>query len=148
MKTRLLPPKYLNLLLLIAVGLHFVIPVKRIISPSFSYVGVAIILLGVILNVWSGSTLRRNNTTIDFNHIPKQLVTDGPFRFSRNPIYLSGVILSLGVTIALGSLIIFIYLIALFVILNWIYIPFEEGRLENEFGQNYHDYKQSVRRWI
>jgi len=103
-------------------------------------------LLGVTLNIWAGGTLRRNNTTIDFNSTPKQLVTDGPFRFSRNPIYLSGVILSLGVAIALGSLIMFIYLVALFIILNWFYIPFEEDWLENEFGQNYHDYKRSVRR--
>jgi protein-S-isoprenylcysteine O-methyltransferase Ste14 len=148
MKNKFLPPTYLNFLLLIAIGLHFVIPTKRIISPSYSYVGVILILLGVILNVWSGGTLRRANTTIDFNRTPKQLVTDGPFRFSRNPIYLSGVILSLGFAIALGSLIMFIYLIALFIILNWFYIPFEERRLENEFGQNYHDYKRIVRRWI
>ncbi len=146
MKNRLLPPKYLNFLLLVAIGLHFIIPIKKIISPSYSYVGVILILLGVTLNIWAGGTLRRNNTTIDFNSTPKQLVTDGPFRFSRNPIYLSGVILSLGVAIALGSLIMFIYLVALFIILNWFYIPFEEDWLENEFGQNYHDYKRSVRR--
>ncbi len=148
MKKRFLPPGYLNILLVFAIGLHFVFPIKRIVPTSFSFAGVVLIVLGVILNIWSGSTLRRSNTTIDFGETPNRLVTDGPFRFSRNPIYLSGVTLSLGLTISFGSLILLIFSIALFVILNSFYIPIEENRLANEFGRSYHEYKQSVSRWI
>lgn len=148
MKNRFLPPSYLNILLVLAIVLHFVFPIKRIITSSFSFVGVLLIVLGVILNIWSGDTLRRSNTTIDFNGTPNRLVTDGPFRFSRNPIYLSGVTLSLGVAIVLGSMVIFIFTIALFVILNSFYIPFEENKLASEFGGSYDEYKRSVRRWI
>lgn len=148
MKNRLLPPGYLNIFLVLAIVLHFIFPIKKIVSPSYSFVGFILIVLGVILNIWSGNTLRRSNTTIDFTGTPSRLVTDGPFRFSRNPIYLSGVSLSLGVTIALGSLIMLIFSTVLFVILNRFYIPFEENRLADEFGRKYHEYKRSVRRWI
>ena len=87
-------------------------------------------------------------TTIDFYEAPNRLVTDGPFHISRNPIYLSGVILSLGVAILLGSLITFVFPIALLVILDRYYVPFEEKRLEETFGTQYLEYKQRVRRWI
>lgn len=146
MKNRLLSPSYFNFLLVLAIGLHFVLPIKRMMSSL--QVGFILITLGIILNMWSGGTLRRNNTTIDFNGTPYRLVTDGPFRFSRNPIYLSGVILSLGVAIILGSLIIFIFAIVMFVIMDRFYIPIEENNLANEFGRSYHEYKQRVRRWI
>jgi protein-S-isoprenylcysteine O-methyltransferase Ste14 len=58
------------------------------------------------------------------------------------------VILSLGVAILLGSLITFVFPIALLVILDRYYIPFEEKRLEETFGAEYLEYKQKVRRWI
>ncbi|NIN35600.1 MAG: hypothetical protein GTO60_11145, partial [Gammaproteobacteria bacterium] len=65
--------------------------------------GLIFILFGVVLNVWSSRLLKKKGTAIDFYEAPNRLVTDGPFRISRNPIYLSGVILSLGIAILLGS---------------------------------------------
>ena len=69
-------------------------------------------------------------------------------RISRNPIYLSGLLLSLGLAVLLGSLIPFFFPIALFLILDRLYIPSEEKRLAETFGQPYLDYKKSVRRWF
>ena len=75
-------------------------------------------------------------------------MTDGPFRISRNPTYLSGVILLFGIAILLGSLITFAFPIALILILNGLYIPVEEAELEERFGTEYVEYKRKVRRWI
>jgi len=148
MKDRLPPPTYLNALIPLAIVLHLVLPIKRIIYSPYTYLGSILILLGVVLNIWSGRQLRKMNTTIDFYGRPSELATDGPFRISRNPIYLSGVILSLGIAILLGSLITFAFPIALFLILNGLYIPSEEEVLEKTFGREYLEYKQRVRRWI
>jgi len=77
-----------------AVGMHFILPVRRIIQPPFTYFGLIPILLGVSLNVWSANLLKKKNKTIEFDDLPKGLVTNGPFRISRNPVYPGGVILN------------------------------------------------------
>jgi len=148
MKGKLPPPTCLNTFIPLAIALHFVLPIKRIIYPPYTYLGSTLILLGVVLNIWSVRLLRRMNTTIDFYGRPKELAIDGPFRISRNPTYLSGVILSLGIAILLGSVITFAFPVALFLILNGLYIPSEEEVLEKTFGREYLEYKQKVGRWI
>jgi protein-S-isoprenylcysteine O-methyltransferase Ste14 len=148
MQNKLIPPRYLNLFLLVPIALHFILPIKSIIHAPHTYVGILFILLGVALNAWSVAQLRKNHTTVDFHGTPNELVIGGPFRLSRNPIYLSGVTLSFGVAILLGSLITFVFPIALFAVLNAFYIPVEELALENTFGNSYLQYKRKARRWI
>lgn len=148
MKNRLIPPTYFNLFIPSAIVLHFVMPIRRIIHPPANTIGLALIALGLGLNMWSVRTMKRAKTTTDFNKTPDRLVLEGPFRFSRHPIYLSGVILSTGVAITLGSLVTFTFPIALFILLDRLYIPVEEKSLEMLFGSPYLDYKTRVRRWI
>jgi protein-S-isoprenylcysteine O-methyltransferase Ste14 len=148
MRNKLLPPTYLNTFLVLAIGLHFILPIKRIIHPPYTYSGLIIILFGVALNVWSARLLKKKSAAIDFYETPTRLVIDGPFRISRNPLYLGGVILSLGIAVLLGSLITFVFPTALLLILDKLYIPVEEKRLEKTFGKKYLEYKQRVRRWI
>ena len=148
MRDKLLPPSYLNIFLVLPIGLHFVLPIKRIVHSPYTYLGFVFILLGLALNTWSVRELKKRNTTVDFQEMPNRLVTDGPFRISRNPLYLGGVILSLGIAILLGSLITFGFPVALLLILDRLYIPAEETRLEKIFGEEYLEYRQKVRRWI
>jgi protein-S-isoprenylcysteine O-methyltransferase Ste14 len=148
MRNKLLPPTYLNTFLVLAIGLHFILPIKRIIHSPYTYFGLIIILFGVALNVWSARLLKKKSATVDFHETPTRLVTDGPFRISRNPLYLGGVILSLGIAVLLGSLITFVFPTALLLILDKLYIPVEEEGLEKTFGKEYLEYKQRVRRWI
>jgi len=136
------------MLLVLAVGSHLILPIKGLIYAPYTYVGIAFVLAGVVLNVRSVALLKKHDTTVDFHRTPNELVIDGPFRLSRNPIYLSGVMLSLGISIALGSLITFVFPIALLTVLNRFYIPTEEAELEKAFGEEYLRYKQRVRRWI
>lgn len=148
MKNRLIPPSYFNAFLLLAIALHYVLPVKQLILPPYTYLGLLIILIGVGLNVWAVGTLKRRKTTIDFHDTPLRLVTDGPFGVSRNPVYLSGVTSSFGVAVLLGSLTTFVFPVVLMWILSRFYIPAEENALEDVFGSEYLAYKRRVRRWI
>jgi len=148
MKNKLPSPQWLNLFIWLAMGLHFLLPVKRIVYPPYTNLGWPLIVLGVTMNICSVRLLRKRNTTADFHGTPGGLVTDGPFRISRNPTYLSGVILLFGIAILLGSLITFAFPIALILILNGLYIPVEEAELEERFGTEYVEYKRKVRRWI
>jgi protein-S-isoprenylcysteine O-methyltransferase Ste14 len=148
MKSRRFSPTRFNLFLVLAIGLHFVLPIKKIIYAPYTYSGIIFILLGGVLNIWSVALLKKNGTTVDFHGTPNELMINGPFRISRNPIYLSGVILSLGLAILLGSLITFVFPVALLIILNYLYIPSEEVTLGQVFGEEFLQYKQKVRRWI
>lgn len=148
MRRKLLPPKYLNLLLVLAVVLHFLWPIRTVIQPPRTYLGLGIMLLGVVLNLWSARGLSEQSTPIDFQEAPNSLVVTGPYSRSRNPIYLSGVILSLGLAVLLGSLMAFLFPAGLFLILDRLYIPSEERVLARTFGKEYFDYKRRVRRWI
>lgn len=143
-----IPPSYLNLFPLLAVIFHFLIPIKILIPPPFTYLGILLIVLGLTLNIWSVRILREHQTTTEYNRAPSSLVMSGPFRLSRNPIYLSGVILLTGIAIFLGSLITFVFPILILLILEIIYIPSEEEILGNTFSDEYRSYKQKVRRWL
>ncbi|MFX0173489.1 MAG: methyltransferase family protein [Candidatus Hodarchaeota archaeon] len=70
---------------------------------------------------------------------------DGPYKFSRNPIYLSVIIILIGLAILAGSLSIFIIAILVFIILRKLFVSWEEKNLEEVFGKEYLEYKKHVR---
>ena len=104
--------------------------------------------LGIWLNIWADGLFKRKNTTVKPYEKSSFLVLEGSFRFSRHPMYLGMVIGLLGVAVLLGSLIVFLALIAFLLTMHIIFIPFEEKALEETFGQEYLDYKKRVRCWL
>lgn len=149
MKKRLIPPPaYFNIFIPLAIILHYATPIKRIIYPPANTIGLLLIALGLGLNMWSSRTMKDAKTSTSFHITPDRLILEGPFRFSRNPIYLSGVILLSGIALLLGSLVTFIFPAVLLLILDRVYIPIEERSLEVQFRSSYLDYKMQVRRWI
>ncbi|MFG1691430.1 methyltransferase family protein [Gemmatimonadota bacterium] len=148
MGSKLLPPKYLNAFFLLSIGLHSLLPIKKVVYPPLSYSGLAVIAAGIGLNLWSARVLRQRNKHTDFDTIPRALVTDGVFRFSRNPLYLGGVTVLGGIALFLGTLVTFVFPFALLLILDRFHIPFEERILEAEFGEEFREYRRRVRRWI
>lgn len=148
MKAKFINPSLFNLFIPISITTHLYFPIKILISSPFNYLGIVFILSGLILNNAASKHLRENQTLIDFNHPPNRMVSDGPFRLSRNPIYLSGFTVLFGMAILLGSLVTFCFPMLLFLLLNHIYIPLEEKEMEEMFGEDYVKYKHSVRRWL
>ena len=78
----------------------------------------------------------------------RKLITSGPYQFTRNPMYLGLVILTLGIAIWVGAWPMFGAPIALFATANWVHIPFEEAKMRRQFGPAYDNYVARVRRWI
>jgi protein-S-isoprenylcysteine O-methyltransferase Ste14 len=146
--TKTFPPTYLSALLVLEIVLHFIFPIRQMVRAPFTYLGVILFLIGLALNATWTRYLERQDTTSDFLENASRLVVGGPFQRSRNPIYLSGLLLSLGLAIFLGSLITLAIPVLLFLILNSVHIPDEEARLKELFGDEYFEYKQRVRRWL
>lgn len=113
----------------------------RVIGYGFGAAGLALI-------AWGGITLRRAGTTVRPDAGADRLVTDGPFRYRRNPIYMGEVLLFLGLAEATHN-IWFVIAAPLFAIaLYHLAILPEEQYLENRFGKAYLDYKERTRRWF
>jgi protein-S-isoprenylcysteine O-methyltransferase Ste14 len=139
---------YFLILLVLSVLLNFIFPVPAFLSPPSTYSGFLIIGVGFILALWSRSLFLRNSTTLQPSEEPTSLVTSGPFRISRNPIYLGMAAILLGVAVLQGTLVTLAFPVIFVTLIEFFIIPGEERKLEKIFGEPYRDYKKSVRRWL
>ena len=134
----------------IALGLviHFLWP-ARLIPPSVSTpIGAILTLVAVALFFSAVRTFRAAGTPIPGNHPTTTIVGTGPYRFSRNPIYLAFSFLQLGLAFWVNSLGVLITLIPAVALMSLVVIPREERYLEARFPSEYLAYKASVRRWL
>ena len=110
--------------------------------------GLALTASGIFLMLWSFVTLTRANTTV----IPWQqvsaIVATGPFRFSRNPIYLADAITYLGGSLAIHSWWPLLVVPAIVLVMRRKVIDREERYLTEHFGDAYREYQLRVRRWL
>lgn len=110
--------------------------------------GWLVVAIGLALFVWTLWTLARHHTTVNPYGGATELCTDGPFRFSRNPIYLGDWILLAGVSLLLHTLWPLVFVPLIWIMLRFGVIRHEEAHLEGKFGDAYRAYKARVRRWI
>ncbi len=136
------------ILLVLSVLLNFVFPVPAFLSPPSTYSGFLIIGFGLVLAFRSRSLFLKNATTLQLSEKPTSLVTSGPFRLSRNPIYLGMASVLSGVAVVLGTLVALVFPVLFVMLIEFFIIPGEERKLEKIFGEPYREYKKSVRRWI
>ncbi len=139
---------YFLILLILSVLLNFVFPLPAFLSPPFTYSGFLIIGFGLVMVLKSRSLFLKNATTLQPSEEPTLLVTSGPFRFSRNPIYLGMAAILLGVTVLQGTPVTLAFPVLFVTLIEFFIIPCEERMLEKIFGEPYRDYKKRVRRWI
>lgn len=92
--------------------------------------------------------MAKSGTPLPGNKPTLAIVRSGPFRWSRNPIYLAFVLLHLGVALAYGSTWVVLALVPTATLIHLVVIRKEERYLEARFGNSYLQYKASVRRWI
>jgi protein-S-isoprenylcysteine O-methyltransferase Ste14 len=103
---------------------------------------------GVSLASWFVFTMRRADTPIDPREPVSNLATDGPFRYTRNPAYLSMAMIYAGISSLANALWSILFLPAVLLVIQRGVIEREERYLERKFGEEYLGYKGRVRRWI
>jgi protein-S-isoprenylcysteine O-methyltransferase Ste14 len=110
---------------------------------------VVLIVAGVALSVSAAALFRREGTELNpASATNKKLVMSGPFRFTRNPMYLGLVLVALGIAFWVGAWPMFLAPIATFATANWAHIPFEEAKMRRQFSSDFESYAQKARRWI
>ena len=110
--------------------------------------GAILIVTAVGVASWGIREMRRAGTSVDPRDPTTALVTNGPFGFSRNPLYVSLTLCYLGIALAARSLWAIALLVVVLAVMQRGVIDREERYLEQKFGADYTRYKERVRRWI
>jgi protein-S-isoprenylcysteine O-methyltransferase Ste14 len=111
--------------------------------------GIAPIAIGVMLGVWSIVVFRRHGTPPHPGEGHAQvLVTEGPYRLTRNPMYVGLALVLLGTGLLLGGVSILVGPALFIVAVDRFWIRREEAWLTDAFGEDYAKYRARVRRWV
>jgi protein-S-isoprenylcysteine O-methyltransferase Ste14 len=146
---KLPPPVWALIWILVAVAISWLARWPRVPGLPRPALGAAVFLAGWIAPVWAVVLFRRAGTQLDpTSPANRSLVTTGPYRFTRNPMYLGLVIVSFGVAVGIGPWPMFAAPVAVFLTAALVHIPFEEAKMRRQFGTAYDDYAARVRRWL
>jgi protein-S-isoprenylcysteine O-methyltransferase Ste14 len=128
--------------------LDWLVPVQKFSSASCPVTGWFLAFAGFCIGFWGVRTFIRAGTNVRPDLPVTALVTDGPFRYSRNPLYMACTIIYLGITLSVGSLWLLLMLVPTLAVVHYRIVRREEEYLEGRFGESYRAYKAQVNRWI
>jgi protein-S-isoprenylcysteine O-methyltransferase Ste14 len=141
-----MPPRFFLLYGLAGVALHFALGGPVWLRAPWP--GAALFTAAGLLGGWGARTFARAGTTIKPYEQTHQLVEAGPFRFTRNPMYVGMVGMLVGLAVALGSPWPWLAALALALTLQRRFIRHEERALAASLGEPYEAYRRRVRRWL
>jgi protein-S-isoprenylcysteine O-methyltransferase Ste14 len=141
-----MPPRFFLLLGVLGVAAHFALGGPTLLR--LPWLGAALLLAGAGLAFWGERTFAKAGTTIKPFERTYVLVEEGPFRFTRNPMYLSLVAMLAGAALALGTPGPWLAALALALLLHFRFIRNEERALGASLGEPYERYRRRVRRWL
>ena len=142
------PPLIYLAALLLGVALDAVWPAPLLADATQYWVGGAVMLISLALVIPCFALFRRAGTSVPTETPTTALVDRGPYRFSRNPIYLALSLLYAGIAITADNVWMLGLLVPVLAIMTYGVIKREEAYLERKFGEEYRRYKSSVRRWL
>ena len=142
------PPRIFLAAIVLGVVGHFFWPV-HLVSLVIG-IPAGILLVAVAIGLFVGATRAFNaaGTPVPGNQPATVIVRAGPYRFSRNPIYLAFVVFQLGLALLVNSLSLIITLLPAFGLMAFVVIPREERYLMQRFPVEYRAYRASTRRWL
>ena len=142
------PPTYLLIAIFLIVILRFTLPIMTLIPLPWTLLGVIPLILGIVINLSADQAFHEANTAVCPFDASSALVTYGPYRFTRNPMYLGFILVLLGVSILAGSLTPFVIVLAFALLMDGMFIRMEEQKLASTFGVHWAEYKSRTRRWL
>lgn len=146
---KLPPPIWALIYVLVALAISWQLGWPELPGLSLRWLGVAVAFIPWALPVWAFLMFRRAGTEIDpVSPTNRALVIDGPYRYTRNPMYLGLVLVTFGIAIWIGAWPMFLAPIAVFATANRVHIPFEEAKMRRQFGAAFDEYTARVRRWV
>lgn len=128
---------------------HFIIFPSHMMRDEVSLpLGIALAVAAVSLLIWAGSVLKMAGTNVNPSQPALTIVRHGPYRFTRNPMYLALCLLQVSLAFSLNDWICLLFVIPLALVLHYGVVLREERYLEAKFGAPYLALRRTVRRWI
>ena len=144
-----IPPPIIYLgALVIAYALSYLSPLSLSLEGWGRIIGALCIILSIPIMPPVLARFKKVDTPFDVRNGAKVLITDGPFRFSRNPTYVSLTLLYLGLGFVFDNVWVLILALPVLILMDQWIIKREEFHLEAVFGEKYLHYKSNVRRWL
>jgi len=118
-------------------------------STGFRTPGIILVAIGAFLVLaCAGVFIMRGHGTPAIFDAPRAFVAVGPYRYVRNPMYIGGLMILVGLGFYLGSVAILLLALLLSFLVHFFVLFYEEPTLRRQFGRSYEEYLRSVRRWI
>ena len=144
-----LPPVLVGGVLLIGVLVHYELWTVTLLPTVLARVlGVGIFISAGLLAHFAQLAMKRAGTNVLPTQPTLALATDGPYRFSRNPLYVAAIGVYLGVTLWVNGLAPLLLMLPMTWLLHWGIVLREEDYLRRKFGHTYEAYRTAVRRWL
>lgn len=142
------PPFVYLASLVLGVATHLAVPLPFLPRMLAMPLGVPLVAVAVALFSYSVAKFRAAGTPVPARKPTTVIVRSGPYRFSRNPIYLAFSVFQFGIAMWIDSIWLLATLAGAVALMHYVVIPREEQYLERKFGAQYLDYQVSVRRWL
>ena len=136
---------------LMGIALHAIVPFslpQGTLRQALIPMGIVLIIIGICFIVLARREFARYGQPTDPGHPTSKVVKTGVFGISRNPLYLGGVLIFLGIVLAMNILWTLVTLLISIIICHYVLIIPEEKYLEAKFGKEYKDYTAIVQRWL
>jgi protein-S-isoprenylcysteine O-methyltransferase Ste14 len=145
----ILPPIAWALAFVVGLGAGWLFPLSFVpMSIPRVWAGGCVFVVGLALAIWAVVTFRKAGTRVEPNKPTTTIVENGPFRFTRNPIYIGMFLGQTGLAIGFDNLWVLAMLVPFFLVIRHGVVAREEAYLERKFGPAYLGYKSRVRRWL
>jgi len=145
---RLNPPRIYQGFITLMIVIYLLMPATRVIPFPVNLLGIVVFFAGAWLAIAARRQFVKNETPVPFSDTTNLLHTNGIYRFTRNPMYLGITVGLLGVALIFSSYLNFLFPLLFLVWMDRLYIPREEQALQNQFGDQYAEFRKRVRRWI
>jgi protein-S-isoprenylcysteine O-methyltransferase Ste14 len=143
------PPIAWALAFLAGLALDWLYPLRFVPrSVPAVWIGGAVFAAGFALAIWAIVTIRKAGSRVETNKPTTAIVADGPYRVTRNPIYIGMFMGQIGLAIGFDSLWVLAALAPFYLVIRYGVVAREEAYLERKFGDVYAGYKSRVRRWL
>ncbi|MBI1301369.1 MAG: isoprenylcysteine carboxylmethyltransferase family protein [Alphaproteobacteria bacterium] len=142
----MLPPMRFALFVIAGITLDWLLPLDF--GPSWGWLGLFLVIAGMSLGYWAIQTFMKAGTNVPPNMPALKIVTDGPFQYTRNPMYIAFIAIYFGLALLADAPLMLVLTLAFWYDLNHNVIEAEEEYLTDKFGETYEQYKTTVGRWF
>src|SRR5499433_4303365 len=143
------PPLAWGLAVIVGLALNWLMPMPFLPADlPAGWLGAMVFVFALALFAWAIVAITRAGSNVPTNRPTTTIVESGPYRFTRNPIYLGMFLGLIGLAVAFNTLWLLVTLVPFALVIRYGVVAREEAYLERKFGDVYQSYRSRVRRWL